>query len=142
MKKNSISAAIKKLQAVVLVLERALDTVEAGTVRKDAKQKRPGKIARRGRPPKTAARRAAPPKVRKSRGPGQGRPLTTGRFQTRRDLETFVWGRYDTPKHRIAEQAGVSLATVTKILSRPLSTSRPADLPPAAEVIELPAAAQ
>lgn len=101
MKKNSISAAIKKLQHVVLVLERSLREVKA---------------AKKGRPPvKVAAKRGRP--VKSSKRKSSGRPPATGRFETRQDLEAFVWGRSDTPQHRIADAAGVSLATVKKILA-------------------------
>ncbi len=115
MKKNSISAAIKKLQHVVLVLERSLREVKGIPV----------KAAKRGRPPVKAAAKKGPT-VKSGKRKSFGRPPATGRFETRQDLEAFVWGRFDTPHHRIADAAGVSIATVKKILSnKPRSRRKP-----------------
>ena len=104
MKKNSISAAIKKLQHVVLVLERSLREVKGIPV----------KAAKKG------------PTVKSGKRKSLGRPPATGRFETRQDLEAFVWGRFDIPHHRIADAAGVSIPTVKKILSnKPRSRRKP-----------------
>lgn len=114
MKKTSINAAIKKLQGVVLVLERALATVEGRPVKASTKRGRPTKAAPKAKAKATAKAKALR-RVTKDAGMGRGRPSTTGRFETRKDLETFVWTR-KAPQNQIAAEAGVSTATVNKIM--------------------------
>jgi len=141
-KKTSINAAIKKLQGVVLVLERALATVEGRPAKASTKRGRSTKAA-----PKAKAKAKAPRRVAKDAGMGRGRPSTTGRFETRRDLETFVWTR-KAPQNQIAAEAGVSTATVNKIMMakpRRKFDRNVEDAPPASadawrEMIEIPEA--
>lgn len=138
MKKTSINAAIKKLQGVVLVLERALATVEGRPAKASTKRGRPTKAA-----PKAKAK--APRRVAKDAGMGRGRPSTTGRFETRRDLETFVWTR-KAPQNQIAAEAGVSTATVNKIMmakprrkfDRDVEDAPPASADAWRDMIEIP----
>jgi hypothetical protein len=139
-KKTSINAAIKKLQGVVLVLERALATVEGRPDKASTKRGRSTKAA-----PKAKAKAKAPRRVTKDAGMGRGRPSTTGRFETRRDLETFVWTR-KAPQSQIAAEAGVSTATVNKIMmakprrkfDRNVEDAPPAPADAWREMIEIP----